>query len=178
MKAANEPTKKAMRDKRFVAVHRGGPLDLEHHRLLVIWAADCAERVLHIFEEDSSDDRPRQAIELARAWARGEVSTGAAQKAAFAAHAAARQGKTPQAIFAARTAGHAVATAHFADHSMVAANFSRKTIDKAGGSSPDEYFYQISSLPEPIRKLVISGIERRFPEAGFLEMAHSAFPTK
>ena len=150
-----------MRDKRFVAAHRGGPLDLDHHRLLAIWAADCAERVLPIFEQDRSDERPRKAIAVARAWANGEVSTGAAQVAAYAAHAAARETTKPEVIAAARTAGHAVATAHFADHCLVAANFALKTIEMAGGSLQEEYLWQIAQLPEPIRKLVISGMERR-----------------
>ncbi len=154
-----------MRDKRFVAVHRGGPLDLKNHRLLVIWAAECAERVLPIFEEGSSDERPRKAIEAARAWARGEVSTGVAQKAAYAAHAVAREAKTPEARCAARAAGQAVAAAHLADHSLVAANYAIKTIEKAGGSSADESTWQISRLPESIRELVISGIKRRFPKS-------------
>ena len=61
-----------MRDKLFVAVHRGGPLDLQRHRLLATWAADCAEHVLPLFENDGSDDRPRKAIEVIRAWVAGE----------------------------------------------------------------------------------------------------------
>src|SRR5690348_4878769 len=107
-----------MRDRRFVAAHRGGPLGIAHHRLLAVWAADCAERVLPLFEESSPDDRPRRAVEMARAWARGEVPVGAAQKAAVAAHAAARGAARAAATAAARAAGHAVATAHMADHSL------------------------------------------------------------
>lgn len=34
-----------MRDQRFVAVHRGGLLSKEHHRLLIRWAHNCAEDV-------------------------------------------------------------------------------------------------------------------------------------
>ena len=37
------------------------------------------------------DDRPRRAIELVRAWARGEVKWAQARDAAFAANAAARE---------------------------------------------------------------------------------------
>src|SRR5438552_3129060 len=107
-----------MRDWRFVAVHRGGPLDLAKHRLLSAWAADCAEHVLSHFKEWSADERPQRAIEIARAWARGEVSAGTAQKAAVGAHAAARENKSESATAAARAAGHAVATAHMADHSL------------------------------------------------------------
>ena len=154
-----------MRDPQFIAEHRGGPLDLERHRYLAVWAANCAERVLYLFEKSHSDTRPRDALECARAWARGEGSTGAAQKAACAAHAAAREARTPEAIAAARTAGHAAATAHFADHSLVAANYALQAIEAAGGSSRDEYAWQISCLPELIRDLVLSGLARRFPKS-------------
>lgn len=42
-------------------------------RVLVAWVCDVAERVLPLFErERPEDDRPRQAISLARRWARGE----------------------------------------------------------------------------------------------------------
>jgi len=72
-----------------------------------LWAADCAERVLPLFEAAAPTDRhPRSAIEAARAWARGELSVGAARAAAFAAHAAARDVEDTQARAAARAAGH------------------------------------------------------------------------
>jgi hypothetical protein len=63
------------RDPRLVTVRRGGTLqDADHHHLAV-WAADCAEHVLHFFEHvRPSDDRPCRAIDLARAWARGEIT--------------------------------------------------------------------------------------------------------
>ena len=51
-----------MRDKRFVAAHRGGPLVLAEHRLLAAWAADCAEHLLPLLELRSTDGRPRQAV--------------------------------------------------------------------------------------------------------------------
>ena len=107
-----------MRDKRFVAEHRGGPLSTHEHRLLALWAADCAEHVLSTVWKDDNDQRPLDAIRQARAWARGEFSAGEARKAAVAAHAAARESQDDAATAAARAAGHAVATAHMADHSL------------------------------------------------------------
>ena len=63
-----------VRDPRFITVRRGGTLEDDDHRLLAVWAADCAEHVLHYFEQARpEDDRPRRAIELGRAWARGEI---------------------------------------------------------------------------------------------------------
>src|SRR4029077_21153427 len=61
-------------DPRFITVRRGGTLEDDDHRLLAMWAADCAEHVLPHFERAwPRDDRPRRAIDLGRAWARGEI---------------------------------------------------------------------------------------------------------
>jgi hypothetical protein len=38
-----------MRDKRFIAEHRGGSLKKEQHYQLIQWACDFAEHVLHLF---------------------------------------------------------------------------------------------------------------------------------
>src|SRR5512141_84496 len=96
------------RDPRFITVRRGGTLQDSDHHLLAVWAADCAEHVLHFFEQTQpGDDRPRRAIEQARAWVRGEVTWTQARKAAFAANAAAREvsGAAKEAAHAAGQAG-------------------------------------------------------------------------
>jgi len=147
-----------MRDKRFIAVHRGGPLDRAKHRLLAAWAAGCAEHVLPLFEECSSDDRPQRAIETAKRWARGEVPVGDAQKAAVAAHAAAREMTSKSATAAARAAGHAVATAHMADHSLGAALYAVKAVEATGASAEVERAWQIEQLPAQVRELILSGL--------------------
>jgi hypothetical protein len=104
----------AARDPRLVTVRRGGTLEDADHHLLAVWAADCGEHVLHLFEQAQLvDDRPRRAIELARAWARGEITMTQARTAAFAAHAAARW-VSGAAREAAHAAGQAVAVAHVA----------------------------------------------------------------
>lgn len=80
------------RDPRLVTIRRGGTLTDEHHRLLALWAADCAEHVLHFFEEaHPGDDRPRRALEAVRARTRGELTMMQSRNAAFAANAAARE---------------------------------------------------------------------------------------
>ena len=71
------------RDPRLITVRRGGTLSDSNHHLLALWAAACAEHVLHFFEEvQPADDRPRHAIEQARAWARGEITMSEARTAA------------------------------------------------------------------------------------------------
>jgi hypothetical protein len=149
-----------VRDDRFKAVHRGGSLDLDRHRQLAIWAADCAEHVLHLFEESRPlDDRPRRAIETARAWAAGETSVGAARTAAYAAHAAARDAAAA-AREAARAAGHAVATAHMADHALGPAWYGVRAVRAAAGveAAERERAWQLEHLSPSIRELVLSAL--------------------
>jgi len=90
-------------------------------KILALWAADCAERVLPYFEEKCpDDDRPRKAIQTLRAW----IDTGVfkmvvIRKASLDAHAAARDaGADDAARFAAHAAGQAVATAHVPTHAL------------------------------------------------------------
>ncbi len=55
----------------------GSPQTLSEseRRTVAAWAADCAERVLWVFEAEAPEDlRPREAITRTRAFARGELS--------------------------------------------------------------------------------------------------------
>jgi hypothetical protein len=98
-----------IRDPRFITVRRGGSLQDDDHRLIAMWAADCAEHVLHHFEQARpKDDRPRRAIDLGRGWARGEITWWEARTAAGHANAAARD-LSGAARHAAYAAGQAAA---------------------------------------------------------------------
>jgi hypothetical protein len=159
---------KGSRDSRLVTVRRGGTLKDDDHHLLAVWAADCAEHVLHFFEQARpGDERPRRAIEQARAWARGEIKMTEARTAAFAAHAAAREAGG-SAREAARAAGHAVAVAHMADHELGAAAYAIRAVRAAadtnslihGAGDRDEAGraecrWQRAQLPVEIRELVL-----------------------
>ena len=152
-----------MRDDRLKAIHRGGRLDLHRHRLLATWAADCAEHVLPLFgEQYPQDDRPRRAIEIARAWACGEVTVGETRAAALEAHAAALDAADDAAQAAARAAGHAVATAHMADHAPGAAAYAIRAVQAAGNgrdsvmAADHERTWQQERLPQEVRALVLS----------------------
>jgi hypothetical protein len=91
----------------FVAEHSGERINHQGDKIVVrrarllhetawdartarLFAADCAENVLPIFErERPDDDRPREAIEAARAFARGEMDRQGLAAARDAARAAA-----------------------------------------------------------------------------------------
>ena len=124
----------------------------QDHRLLALWAADCAEHVLPHFEEKyPKDDRPRKAIQAARAWTRGEIRVGQARTAALAAHAAARDTDDAAARAAARAAGHAAATAHVAGHARGAASYAVKASAASGATR--EAGWQHRHLPQHLRPL-------------------------
>ena len=149
------------RDPRFITVRRGGTLQDTDHRLLAIWAADCAQHVLHLFEDvQPDDDRPRRAIELTRAWARGEVSMSQSRTAAGQAQAAARD-LSGAARHAAYAAGQAAAVAHVAAHELGAAAYAIKAVRAAapGGQAEEagrlECEWQRAQLPSEIRDLVL-----------------------
>lgn len=149
------------RDPRFITVRRGGTLRDDDHHLLAIWAADCAQHVLHFFEEiQPHDDRPRRAIELTRAWARGEISMTQSRTAAGHAMGAARalRGAAREAAFA---AGQAAAVAHVAAHELGAAAYAiraaRAAADEPGRDLAGrlECQWQRTQLPREIRDLVL-----------------------
>lgn len=152
-----------VRDPRFITVRRGGTLQDDEHRLIAVWAADFAQHVLHFFEQaQPHDDRPRQAIALARAWARGEITMTQSRKAAFAAnpYAAARE-VSGAAREAAQAAGQAVAVAHVAAHELGAAAYAIRAVRAAAPESERdaagriECRWQRAELPGAIRELVL-----------------------
>ncbi|TFG56711.1 MAG: hypothetical protein E4H30_03245 [Methanomassiliicoccus sp.] len=104
------------------------------HKILAIWAADCAGRALHYFEERRpEDDRPRNAIEALRTWARtGVFRMADIRRDALAAHAAAREvEKDDKARSAARAAGQALATTHVPSHAIAAAIYAATAVRDA-----------------------------------------------
>jgi hypothetical protein len=150
-----------IRDPRFITLRRGGSLRDDDHHLLAVWAADCAEHVLHHFERARpGDDRPRRAIELARAWSRGEATMTQSRTAAGHANGAARdlRGAARHAAYA---AGQAAAVAHVAAHELGAAAYAVRAAQAA--APPDaraeagrmECQWQRARLPIEIRDLVL-----------------------
>jgi hypothetical protein len=101
----------------------------KNHRRFALLAAREAELVLPFFQEERpDDDRPRLSLEAIKAWANGERDLGMAEvrKLSLDSHAAAREAVSEAARFAARAAGHAVATWHVPTHAMGAPIYARK----------------------------------------------------
>jgi hypothetical protein len=149
------------RDPRFITIRRGGMLTDGDHQLLAVWAAACAEHVLPHFESARpSDQRPRQAIDQARAWVRGEITMAQARAAGGHAMAAARA-LSGAARHAAYAAGQAAVVAHVAAHELGAAAYAIKAARAAAPAGQGdqagrlECQWQRAQLPAAIRDLVL-----------------------
>jgi hypothetical protein len=149
----------------------GMTLSDEDRRLIARWAADCAERVLPLFEAKApSDARPRKAIEGARTFALGGRRTAQLRSLALAALAAAREVGDPVATAAARAAGyaasspyiHALATPDQAKHIHGPALYQAQARELAAGNDPgagdEEIRWAIEHASPALREVV-----RRFP---------------
>lgn len=149
------------RDPRFITIRRGGTLTDSDHRLLALWAASCAEHVLHLFEAvQPLDSRPRHAVEQIRAWVRGEITMSQSRAAGCHAMAAARE-LSGAARYAAYAASQAGCVAHVAAHELGAAAYAIKAVRAAvpGVESESagrlECQWQRDQLPDVIHELVL-----------------------
>lgn len=142
-------------------------LDLDELRALTGWAADCASRVLPLYESRVPDDlRPRSAISAAREFASGAPRTKLLRTAAWAALAAAGSAEDPAASAAARAACgaagaaylHPIESPHQVKHIVGPAQQTALARELAGGSAEAEIEWALSQAP-----LEVSTLLRRFP---------------
>ena len=163
-----------VRDPRFITIRRGGTLTDTDHQLLALWAATCAEHVLPLFEAARpGDDRPRQAIAMARSWARGDVGMMEARSWAGHANAAARdlRGAPRHAAYA---AAQSAAVGHVAAHELGAAAYAIRAAQaapvegQAGAAGRRECAWQREQLPGAIRELVLDDQRLRNPICWFV----------
>lgn len=134
-------------------------------RIVAAWAADCAERVVGLFEvEAPGDSRPRDAIDRLRAFARGELGVAEARRR-FVAHAAAREVSAPAAVAAARAAGQAASIPHMGAHALGAAAYAAKAAGLASPHQPEavrqEVRWQLGHISAPARAAL-----RQLPPVG------------
>jgi hypothetical protein len=131
-------------------------LSEDDRRLVAAWAADCAERVLPLFEaERATDGRPRQAIARTRAFARGELDTATEIRRRFEGGGAFKDAQSPAAAYAARAAAQASAVSHMGAHALGAAAYAARA---AGLSQPDrpeavsdEIGWQLAQMSDAVR---------------------------
>jgi hypothetical protein len=113
-------------------------------RLVAAWAADCAERVLGLFQSEAPDDaRPRALIGRARAFARGELGTAEGIRRRFTGGVGAGEVKSPAAAAAARAAGQAAAVCHMGAHALGAAAYAAHAAGLADPQRPEAVEHEI-----------------------------------
>lgn len=125
-------------------------------RLAAAWAADCAERVLAVFEAEApDDDRPRALIARARAFARGELGVAEEIRRRFVGGVSAGEVTSPAAAAAARAAGQAVAVCHMGAHALGAAAYAANAAGLADPDRPeavtDEIRWQLKHTSAELR---------------------------
>ena len=125
-------------------------------RLVATWAADCAERVLVLFETEApTDGRPRDAIARTRAFAHGELDAAGEIRRRFVAGRAAQAVTSPAAVAAARAAGQAAGVAHMGAHALGAAAYAAKAAGLAAPDQPtavsDEIAWQLEHMNAQVR---------------------------
>lgn len=122
-------------------------------RKVAAWAADCAERVLDLFETEApADGRPRDAIARARAFARGELDSAGEIRRRFVAGRAAHAVSSPAAVAAARAAAQAAGVAHMGAHALGAAAYAANAAGLAAPDQPeavrDEISWQLGRMTD------------------------------
>jgi hypothetical protein len=152
-------------EKRYLGTHQDFWIrhNIDDHRALGLWAAECAEHLLPNFEvKYLQDRRPRLAILALREWVyTGKFSMPVIRGAALGAHAAAKlvDPKDQDAIFAAHAAGQAVGTAHVPTHALGVVLYSIKLVasihpQEVKTAVADEKEWQDQRLPENLQPWV------------------------
>lgn len=94
-------------------------IERQKHRILVMWALDCARLTLGVFEAKYPEEyRPRAALELCESWSRGKIKMPAAKRAILDAHAVAKEINDSEFSALAHAIGHAGATVHVETHAL------------------------------------------------------------
>lgn len=133
-------------------------------RVVAGWAADCAERVLAVFEHEVPDDeRPRDGIARARAFSRGELDAAGEIRRRFVAGRAAQAVESASARAAARAAGQAAGVAHMGAHALGAAAYAATARALASPDGPaaasEELAWQLGEMSESVRR-ALRGLPR------------------
>jgi hypothetical protein len=149
-----------MRDQRIIAEHRGGLMTKEQQRQLMLWAIGCVERVMALADV-SQELSLRDILNTGKKWAHRTATVGDCREASVRAHALARKSDFHTGEAVARATGHAVATAHMADHSTGAALYALKAIHLAGKSPEAEREWQNNQIPPETKELIESMLNEK-----------------
>ena len=149
-----------MRDKKWVLEYRGGSLKIEQQKQLMKWAIDCVNHLLPLLN-NNINEKIINAINIGNNWITGKAKTGDAINVSREIIKYVKTLNNELEIAITRAAGHAVATAHMADHSMGTIYYGLKAIKINGGSIDSELNWEIEQIPSEIKELVINGLKNK-----------------
>ena len=90
-----------------------------NRKALILWALELAEEMVLVLEARYPDDhRPREAVEVARAWAAGEIKMSLARRAILACHGMAKELMDPADIARCHALGQTCSVVHTEGHAM------------------------------------------------------------
>lgn len=135
-------------------------------RRVALWAADCAERVLPLFEAEAPDDgRPRDAIARARAFGAGELDAAGQIRVRFVAGRAAAAARSRAGAAAARSAAQAAGVAHMGAHALGAAGYAALAAGLAAPEDADAVAQELRWQREQLSQPALDAL-RTLPPAG------------
>lgn len=144
-----------MRDIRFKAQRLGGLLKSEEHILLMNWAIECVEHICPLLQIEISD-QINHSLAVAKRWTLGNASVKDARNVAIAMNELAKITTNLAEKYAIKAAGHAVATAHMADHAIVASKYTLKSFNIIHQSTLPERDWQIEHLPKEMKEFIVN----------------------
>ena len=90
-----------------------------NRRALILWALELAEETVQQLERTYPEDiRPRETVETARAWAKGEIKMPIAKRAILNCHAMAKELANPADIARCHAVGQACSVVHTEGHAL------------------------------------------------------------
>ena len=143
-----------MRDIRFKAERLGGLLKPYEHKLLMEWALICVEHICPLLQKEISL-QINQTLVVGKQWSLGNTSVKEARNAAIALNELAKITTNLTDKYGIKAAGHAVATAHMADHAAVASKYALKAFDTIHNSENSERDWQRNNLAIEIKEFMI-----------------------
>ncbi len=162
MNAGGEATHQ--RDRRFIALHRGGLLTAPDHRALMRWALATTRHLLgHCPYE--CDAQLEEALKIAERWGDGNATAREAMAASRGLHRKARSMSCPSAVYCYRIAAHALATAHMADHALGPLYYGQKLFVLLNRPFDEELAWmhvQLKVICPQMEEAVISVLSNRF----------------
>ena len=88
-------------------------------RVLILWALELAEETARVLAEKYPEDfRPKEAVEAAASWAKGQIKMPIAKQAILNCHAMAKELGSPADIARCHAVGQACSVVHTAGHAL------------------------------------------------------------